>query len=86
MMTTKTMAMEQQTVQDGNKLASVMTVAAWIALTIGVITCLVNVTEFSDRNLGLMIGVGFLIGSVQIYMIGAAIRLFHRDKSSRSSI
>ncbi|MDF2663510.1 MAG: hypothetical protein K0Q94_6301, partial [Paenibacillus sp.] len=25
MMTTKTMAMEQQTVQDGNKLASVMT-------------------------------------------------------------
>ncbi|MDF2663027.1 MAG: hypothetical protein K0Q94_5818, partial [Paenibacillus sp.] len=51
-----------------------------------VITCLVNVTEFSDRNLGLMIGVGFLIGSVQIYMIGAAIRLFHRDKSSRGSI
>lgn len=85
-MTTKTMAFEQQTMKDGNKLASVMTVAAWVAFAVGLLTCLFNVTEFSDRNLGLMVGVGFLIGSVQIYMIGAAIRLFHRGKSSRDSI
>jgi len=42
---------------------------------------LVKVSDFSDRNLGLMVGIGFLVGSVQIYMIGAAIRLFHHNKA-----
>ncbi|PYI57244.1 hypothetical protein [Paenibacillus flagellatus] len=82
-MTTKTIAIQQEAVKDGNRLASVMTVVAWIALCIGLVTCLFEVSDFSDRNLGLMVGIGFLVGSVQIYMIGAAIRLFHTGKAKQ---
>jgi hypothetical protein len=82
-MTTKQIAIQQQSVKDGNRLASFMTVAAWIALGIGLLTCLFEVSDFSDRNLGLMVGIGFLVGSVQIYMIGAAIRLFHHNKAKQ---
>ncbi|MDF2714260.1 MAG: hypothetical protein K0R28_1185 [Paenibacillus sp.] len=83
-MTTKQLALKQESVKDGNRLASFMTVAAWIALAIGLLTCLFEVSDFSDRNLGLMVGIGFLVGSVQIYMIGAAIRLFHHNKAKQS--
>ncbi|MDF2721903.1 MAG: hypothetical protein K0Q59_1578 [Paenibacillus sp.] len=80
-MTTKTIAIEQRTVKEGNRLGTVMTVAAWLAFGIGLLTCLFNITNFSDQNMGLMVGVGCLVGSVFIYMIGAAIRLFHFDKA-----
>lgn len=83
-MTTKQLALKQESVKDGNRLASFMTAAAWIALAIGLLTCLFEVSDFSDRNLGLMVGIGFLVGSVQIYMIGAAIRLFHHNKAKQS--
>ncbi|MEF3303209.1 hypothetical protein [Paenibacillus sp. GYB003] len=80
-MSTKQLALKRQSVKGGNPLASFMTAAAWISLAIGLITCLFEVSDFSDRNLGLMVGVGFLVGSVQIYMIGAAIRLFSHNRA-----
>ncbi|GAA3402180.1 hypothetical protein ACFFNY_03705 [Paenibacillus hodogayensis] len=83
-MTTKQMTMKGQNVKEGAGIVSFMTVAAWIALGIGLLTCLFEVSDFSDRNLGLMVGVGFLVGSVQIYMIGAAIRLFHHNKTKQA--
>ncbi|MNF04990.1 hypothetical protein D3C80_2046220 [compost metagenome] len=36
-----------------------------------------NLSHFSDKNIGLMVGIGFLIGSVHIYVIGTAIGLVH---------
>lgn len=83
-MTTKQLTLKQQPAKSGNPLASFMTIAAWVSLAIGLVTCLFEVSDFSDRNLGLMVGVGFLVGSVQIYMIGAAIRLFHHNKTAKN--
>lgn len=82
-MTTKQISVNRQSVKDGNRLASFMTAAAWVVLTVGLLTCLFEVSDFSDKNLGLMLGIGCLIGSVQIYMIGAAIRLFHHNKAKQ---
>ncbi|MFB5678655.1 hypothetical protein ACE3NQ_29325 [Paenibacillus terreus] len=47
-----------------------MTFFFWVALIIGVITIVVNLSFFSDRNLGLMVGIGFVVGSIFIYFIG----------------
>lgn len=85
-MTTKTISIEQHAVKDGNRLGSVMTAAAWLAFGIGLLMCLFNISEFSDQNMGLMLGVGCLVGSVFIYMIGAAIRLFHFDKANPNKL
>ncbi|MNW16693.1 hypothetical protein D3C71_2156270 [compost metagenome] len=54
-----------------------MTAIAWVVLGIGVLLCLMNLSHFSDKNIGLMVGIGFLIGSVHIYVIGTAIGLVH---------
>ena len=84
-MTTKQIGAKQESANDNARPASFfMTAAAWVALCIGLVTCLFELSDFSDRNLGLMVGIGFLIGSVQIYIIGAAIRLFHHNRESRS--
>lgn len=83
-MTTKQITMEREPAKEGARLAVFMTAAAWVSLAIGLLTCLFEVSDFSDRNLGLMVGIGFLVGSVQIYMIGAAIRLFHHNKAKES--
>lgn len=63
---------------DASKLVKITTVIAWLVLGIGVVLCLANITEFNDRNWSLMIGLGFLVGSVFIYTIGTAIGLVHK--------
>lgn len=80
MMKAKQTPIQEQPARDGRRLSSFMTIAAWVTLSIGLLTCLFQLSDFSDRNLGLMIGLGFMIGSVQIYTIGAAMRLFHHNK------
>lgn len=45
------------------------------AALIGLIFCMMNMADFSDRNLGLMVGIGFLIGGVFILLFGAALPL-----------
>lgn len=62
---------------NAKKLVNIMTIIAWIALGIGVLLCLINLGHFSDQNVGLMVGIGFLVGSVHIYVIGTAIGLVH---------
>lgn len=59
-----------------NRLVFMLTVFAWVVLGIGTLLCLKNVNDFNDANLELMIGIGFLVASVQIYVIGVAIKLF----------
>lgn len=67
----------QQNKSDVKQLVKVTTYMAWTALIIGTVLSLFNIGYFSDKNVGLMIGIGFLIGSVHIYVIGTAISLVH---------
>ncbi|MDQ0063872.1 hypothetical protein [Paenibacillus harenae] len=78
-MTTKTASIShaQPTKSDVKRLVKAMTAIAWGILGIGFLLCLVNLSHFSDQNVGLMVGIGFLIGSVHIYVIGTAIGLVH---------
>jgi hypothetical protein len=60
------------------RLVNLMTWIAWIILSIGVLLCLMNLSHFSDRNTGLMVGLGFIVGSVNIFVIGTAMGLVHK--------
>ena len=78
-MTTKTATIShvQPSKSDVKRLVKAMTAIAWVVLSIGVILSVANLSHFSDQNVGLMVGIGFLIGSVHIYVIGTAIGLVH---------
>lgn len=65
---------------DVERLFKFMNYAAWICLVTGVVLCLWRLSHFSDDNLSLMVGIGFLIGSVFIYTTGASIYLVHKDE------
>ena len=47
--------------------------------------CLINLNDFNDRNLGLMVGIGFLVGSVFIYVIAKAIGLVHTRREDEGA-
>ena len=79
-MTTKSAA-GQKTEREGNVLFLTMKIAAWVALIVGGFLCISNYRNFSDSNRLLMAGIGFLVGSVFIYMIGTAINLVHKRKA-----
>jgi hypothetical protein len=60
----------------------------WIALLVvalGAICCVVNIAHFNDRNLGLMIGIGFLVGGIQILVFGAIAPLMQRRQEENVS-
>lgn len=77
-MTTKRIAAsEAGNIRDGSRVAKMTTAVAWAFLGIGFLLCLLNMNEFNDHNTGLMVGIGFLVGSVHVYVIGTAIRLVH---------
>lgn len=59
------------------RLVKMMTTAAWTALLFGLALSLFNLHDFSDRNAALMVGIGFMVGSVFIYVIRTAIHLVH---------
>lgn len=86
-MTTKTATISGlgPTKSDVKRLVNVMTIIAWGVLAIGFLLCLINLSHFSDKNVGLMVGIGFLIGSVHIYVIGTAIGLVHARLNSSAA-
>jgi hypothetical protein len=57
--------------------------AAWTALVVGVAMCLWDVGHFSDENITLMAGIGFMVGSVFIYTIGTAMYLVEKRRSEQ---
>ncbi len=60
----------------------------WIAAAIvalGIIFCMANIAEFNDRNLGLMVGIGFLIGGLFVFLSGAAFSLLQQNAESISN-
>lgn len=71
--------------QEGKRVFSLMHLFAWSTLAIGLVLCLWNVNHFSDANMTLMLGIGFLVGSVFIYTIGTAINLVEQRKSEQES-
>ncbi|WP_223298903.1 hypothetical protein [Paenibacillus darwinianus] len=70
----------QQHEREGKRLFSFMNILAWIALGIGVVMSVANMGFFSDDNLPLMLGIGFMVGSVFIYTIGTAINMVEQRK------
>jgi len=70
---------------EAGRLVNIMTILAWLALAIGVVMCVANISEFNDRNWGLMVGIGFLVGSVHIYVIGTAIGLVHKRAMNQAA-
>ena len=59
------------------KLVKWMTAASWTTLLIGLALSLSNLGYFSEQNASLMVGIGFMVGSVHIYVIRTAIHLVH---------
>ncbi|TJY41847.1 hypothetical protein E5161_11635 [Cohnella pontilimi] len=49
-----------------------------IVVALGAVFCMLNLAEFNDRNLGLMIGIGFLVGGIQILVFGAIAPLMQK--------
>jgi len=57
----------------------------WVAMVVigvGVLCCLMNIAQFNDRNLGLMIGIGFLIGGSQILLFGVIAPLMQKNQDT----
>jgi NADH:ubiquinone oxidoreductase subunit K len=83
-MTTKTVSDQSmaQTKRDVSRLIAIMTAAAWIFLGVGLLLSLFNMEHFNDRNTLLMVGIGFMVGSVHIYLIRTAIHLVHSRPES----
>jgi Na+/phosphate symporter len=60
----------------------------WIAVfvvALGAICCMLNLAQFNDRNLGLMIGIGFLVGGIQILVFGAIAPLMQKRQEDNTS-
>ncbi|MBD0383066.1 hypothetical protein [Paenibacillus sedimenti] len=74
---TVTTSSTEHSERDVMPLVKMMTAAAWLLLGIGLILSLLNINHFSDRNTSLMVGIGFMVGSVHIYLIRTAIHLVH---------
>ncbi|MFF2094180.1 hypothetical protein [Paenibacillus sp. NPDC058174] len=84
-MTTKTAtvsSIQPSSLAAVKRLVSLMTAFAWTALSIGVLLCLIKLGHFSEENVLLMLGIGFLVGSVFIFVIGTAIGLVHARMSA----
>ena len=56
-----------------------------IVIALGIACCFANLAEFNDRNLGLMIGIGLLVGGGQILLFGAVAPLMQRLSDDQST-
>ncbi|MGG4145071.1 hypothetical protein ABEW34_18325 [Paenibacillus algorifonticola] len=86
-MTTKTATIsdvKSATAASVKRLVTSMTIIAWTVLSVGVVLCLINLSHFSDKNVWLMVGLGFMVGSVFIYTIGTAIGLVHARRAQQA--
>ncbi|AWB43589.1 hypothetical protein DCC85_04685 [Paenibacillus sp. CAA11] len=66
--------------RNGHWFATVLTIASWIVLIVGIILCLVRLSDFNDDNMYLMGGIGCIVASVFIYCIGA---FMHASQTKR---
>jgi hypothetical protein len=60
----------------------------WIAavvIALGIVCSAINIAEFNDKNLGLMIGIGFMIGGLQILIFGVAAPLMQKKQETKEN-
>jgi hypothetical protein len=58
--------------------------AAMVVVFVGIVCCALNLAKFNDDNLGLMIGLGFLIGGGQILLFGVIAPLMFKNADNTS--
>lgn len=68
------------------EMARMLKWVAMVVISVGVICCLMNMAEFNDRNLGLMVGIGFLIGGGQILLFGVIAPLMQRNNEPAQAV
>ncbi len=56
--------------ENGHYFALALSTIAWIILAVGIVLVLVRLSDFNDRNMYLMSGIGCIVGSIFIYSIG----------------
>lgn len=56
-----------------------------IVIALGVLCSVLNIAEFNDRNLGLMIGIGLLVGGGQILLFGAIAPLMQKVSEEKAN-
>ncbi|WP_373233055.1 hypothetical protein [Cohnella sp.] len=61
------------------EMARMLKWVAMVVIGVGIICCMMNLAEFNDRNLGLMVGIGFLVGGSQIMLFGVIAPLMQRN-------
>lgn len=72
--------------RSAERLVRWLTIAAWVALTAGLLLSVTSITPFNDQNLQLMVGIGCMVGSVHVYAIRTFIHLVHaRDRAFSNS-
>lgn len=60
---------------DGMKASEVLRWFAWIAIGIGTLLFVGNMSGFSFKNLPLMVSIGFLIAGMNIFVLSTAFKL-----------
>lgn len=68
------------------EMARMLKWVAMVVIGVGIICCMLNLAEFNDRNLGLMVGIGFLIGGSQIMLFGVIAPLMQRNNEPAQSV
>jgi hypothetical protein len=62
------------------EMARMLKWVAMIVIGVGIVCCMMNIAQFNDRNLGLMVGIGFLVGGSQIMLFGVIAPLMQRNQ------
>ncbi|MFC5648692.1 hypothetical protein ACFPYJ_06040 [Paenibacillus solisilvae] len=61
--------------KDESRWASILQKIGFVLALMGIVITAIFCRDFSDTNLGLMIGIGFIIGGSQITVTGTLVRL-----------
>ncbi|MFC4599793.1 hypothetical protein [Cohnella hongkongensis] len=67
------------------EMARMLKWVAMVVIAVGIVCCALNIAQFNDRNLGLMIGLGFLIGGAQIMLFGVIAPLMQKNQEAPSA-
>ena len=69
-------------IMNNREMSRMLKWVAMVVVSVGIVCCLLNIAQFNDRNLGLMVGIGFLIGGSQIMLFGVIAPLMQRNQEA----
>ncbi len=67
------------------EMARMLKWVATVVIAVGIVCCVLNIAQFNDQNLGLMIGLGFLIGGAQIMLFGVIAPLMQKNQDASAA-